>query len=302
MVLLNELGGDKPILELGVSGQVAEEVDVGVQPTNVVLGEGSVQLRKRRSTIRSPDYQLGDHGVVVHGHGIALLDASFNAEVRGWGRRAQVLQRAGAGNEVLGRILGVDASLESMSALLDLLLRHRQRESRRSQKLPFNKIGVRHHLRHWMLNLKASVHLHEVVLVRFRVHQELHSSGTNVVHRLGCSHGRPAEMLSQLFIQVRSGALLDDLLVTALDAAVTLVQVNGVAEGVCEDLHLDVTGTLDVLLDEDASVSKGAFGLLARALQVAKKVCSRPHNPHSLATAPKHWPNQTHRPDHISMK
>jgi hypothetical protein len=46
-----------------------------------------------------------------------------------------------------------------------------------------------------------------------------------------------------------------------LHRAVALVQVHGVAVGVGQDLHLDVLGPLDVLLQEDLAAPEGGGGL-----------------------------------------
>ena len=50
--------------------------------------------------------------------------------------------------------------------------------------------------------------------------------------------------------------LLDDLLMPALDRAVTLEQMDDVAVGIAEHLHLDMTRALDVFFDEHAFVGE----------------------------------------------
>ena len=74
-------------------------------------------------------------------------------------------------------------------------------------------------------------------------------------HRVG-AHPR-----AQVRVEVRRGRDLDDLLVAALHRAVALVQVDYVAAGVGEDLHLDVAGLDDGLLDEDGRVPERALRL-----------------------------------------
>ena len=65
------------------------------------------------------------------------------------------------------------------------------------------------------------------------------------------------------------GSLFDDLLVTTLEAALPLEQVQGLAGAVCEHLHLDVTGSLKEALDEQRVVSESGKRLATRRLEGA---------------------------------
>ena len=68
---------------------------------------------------------------------------------------------------------------------------------------------------------------------------------------------------------VGAGRLLEHLLVAALGRAVALEEVDDVAVGVGEDLHLDVAAGLDVLLDQHGVVAEGAAAPRAAAAAVA---------------------------------
>ncbi len=74
------------------------------------------------------------------------------------------------------------------------------------------------------------------------------------------SHRVRAEPLAQFRIQVWRGRDFDDLLVPALHAAVSLVEVNDVSLGVGQDLHLDVTRVGYGLLQEHRWVAEGRLG------------------------------------------
>ena len=54
-----------------------------------------------------------------------------------------MVQRAGGGQEIARRILGIDACLEGVAGQRDLFLRERQRLARGDSQLPFDKIGCR---------------------------------------------------------------------------------------------------------------------------------------------------------------
>ena len=63
------------------------------------------------------------------------------------------------------------------------------------------------------------------------------------------------------------GRLLDQLLVAALDRAVALAEVDHVALGVGEHLHLDVARVLQVALEVDAVVGEELLAFAGGALE-----------------------------------
>lgn len=74
-VLLDEARVHVALDELGVRGQLHEEVDVRVQADDVVLGEARAQLPQGARPVRAPHDELRDHRVVVHGHLVPLPHA-----------------------------------------------------------------------------------------------------------------------------------------------------------------------------------------------------------------------------------
>ena len=90
-----------------------------------------------------------------------------------------------------------------------------------------------------MLDLDARVHLDED-MAPGPVDKELHRAGVDVADRARERHGVGADPLPQVRIQVRRGRQFHHLLMPALHRAVTVEQVDHVARGVREDLHLDV--------------------------------------------------------------
>ena len=75
-----------------------------------------------------------------------------------------------------------------------------------------------------------------------------------------------------LGVERRRGGLLPDLLVAALQRAVALAEMDGVALAVAEDLHLDVARLLEVLLDVDGVVAEGGPGLGAGGRQRHRQI------------------------------
>ncbi len=81
------------------------------------------------------------------------------------------------------------------------------------------------------------------------------------------------------------GALLDDLLVAALDRALPFEEVHHVAVGVAQDLHLDVAGARHVGLDEHGPVAEGRGRLSLRGGHGVGEGVGALHHAHAPASA-----------------
>ena len=73
----------------------------------------------------------------------------------------------------------------------------------------------------------------------------------------------------------------------ALDGAVPGTEVDDVAVGVGEDLHLDMTGPGKVLLEIALGPPEALFRFSLRGLQGVRRVGGRGDHPHAPATAPE---------------
>ena len=62
-------------------------------------------------------------------------------------------------------------------------------------------------------------------------------------------------------VEIGRGRALDHLLMAALDRAVALEQMDEIAVGVAEDLHLDVARAAHQLLQIDLVLAEGGLGL-----------------------------------------
>mmetsp|Transcript_7497 Transcript_7497/g.19307 ORF Transcript_7497/g.19307 Transcript_7497/m.19307 type:complete len:224 (-) Transcript_7497:432-1103(-) len=138
-----------------------------------------------------------------------------------------------------------------------------------------------------MLHLETGVHLHEIKLLILGVHDELNGARADVAHRLGRTHGSLPQLASQLGAQTRGWGLLDDLLVSPLNRAVALEEVDGVAVLVGKHLHLDVAGPRDVPLEEHPVVSKGVARLAACRVELRQEFVGGQRDPHAFP-APSH--------------
>jgi hypothetical protein len=93
------------------------------------------------------------------------------------------------------------------------------------------------------------------------VDQELSSSGVPVLDTLCKPDSVGKNSITGLNWKIFCGSNLDDLLVTTLDTAVTLVEMDDVALVVTEKLDFNVLGLVEEALDEDGSVTESRFGL-----------------------------------------
>ena len=76
----------------------------------------------------------------------------------------------------------------------------------------------------------------------------------------------------------------DDLLMSALDRAITLVQVHNVAEVISKQLNFDVLWIVKESLDEDRAVAKGIHRFRSGSFKRLLKTCLIPYDSHSPTT------------------
>ncbi len=131
------------------------------------------------------------------------------------------------------------------------------------QDLGADDINACHLFGDGVLDLHAGVHLDEVEFAAVHIHQEFDGAGAFVVHMLADLLSEVAELFTLGLRKVGSGRALHDLLVAALNGAVTFPQVVDVALLITKDLHLDVTGADDHLFEITFAVAESGFGLAA---------------------------------------
>ena len=107
-----------------------------------------------------------------------------------------------------------------------------------------------------MLDLETGVHFQEVVAAILG-QKELNRAHVLIVRAAGEAAGRARKRAAELGVHRHRRALLDDLLVPALDGALALAEGDDVAEAVRDDLHLDVAHVLELRLEIDAIVVEG---------------------------------------------
>src|SRR5215212_3353138 len=173
---------------------------------------------------------------------------------------------AGTRGEVACSVLRVQARLDGVASPGDVFLREGKRLAGCYADARLYDVYPRDLFRHGVLDLDAGVHLQEVELVPgfALLDQELDGTDVVVADGPGGGEGGFAHLLAYLRVYSGARALLQKLLVAALDRTVPLSEVDRVAVFVPHDLYLDVAGGLKVLLDVDRAVPEVRLTLPAR--------------------------------------
>ena len=118
---LDEVGGVDAPAELGVVQHGFLERDGGLDSLDDVLVECPVHFVHGIAAAGAEGDQLGDHGVVMGRDGVAGVGVAVEAHAASAGGEVHI-NLAGAGTEVIPRILGIDAALYGVATDLDVAL------------------------------------------------------------------------------------------------------------------------------------------------------------------------------------
>ncbi len=133
-------------------------------------------------------------------------------------------------------------------------LRERQPLARSNAELPSHQIEPGDFFGHRMLDLQPRIHFDEPEAVfpqsAAAVGNELDRAGAGVTHGACSLYRRGAHLRPQAIRHAGRRRFLDDLLVTALQRAIALAEMNGVAVIVGENLDFNVARRVHVFLDE----------------------------------------------------
>src|ERR1019366_5144837 len=230
--------------------------DVGPDAGDRVLDQRAAHPADGQLPSRAPDDQLGDHRVVAGGDHPRSGERRIDPDPR-TGGLVVAGDPARRGHEAVAVVLGIDPAFDGMTPGHQVLLAELEVLAGRDPQLFGDKVHGVHGLRDGMLDLQPRVHLQEEELT-LGVDQ-LHRAGVDIADRARGGDGDLTHALPGLRVDDDRGRLLEDLLMAALDRAFALAEVNDIAVGVGEYLDLDVPRFLDVALEKDGGVAKGAL-------------------------------------------
>ena len=196
--------------------RAVEREDRG-QALDVELGQRAAGPLQRLLAGGAGDDQLGQHRVELAADHRTGLDAGVDAHA-GAGRRLELGDRAGGGQEAAAGVLAVDAELEGVPARRRVL-GDVERLAVGDAELLAHQVDARGLLGDRVLDLQAGVDLEErdqAVLAD----QVLDGARAVVAGLLADALGGLVDLLALLVGQERRGRLLDELLEAALQRAV----------------------------------------------------------------------------------
>lgn len=160
-------------------------------------------------------------------------------------------------------------------------------------KLPFNQVLACNHLCHWMLNLKSSIHFHEVKLVTGGIKNKLDRSCIIISNSLSCFNCCLSNLGPKLSID-GWWSLLDNLLMPSLDGAIPLVKVDIISMFVSKNLNFDMPWLLDVFLDKHMVITETLHAFPLCRIELIEELWLLHDDSHSLTTSSKrgfehHW-------------
>ena len=262
--------------------QRRQERDVGDDAANVGLLQPAVEPLDRGLAGRRPRDHLGQHGVVVGRHGIAIAITGIDPQAVDGIGRAPGPDPADRRHEILLRVFRIDPRLDGVAVQLDLVLRQRQLFAERHPQLPLHQVDAGDQFGHGMLDLQAGVHLDEEHFLA--VGDEFDGAGADIVHRGGGLARGGADGLALRGIERRRRRFLDHLLVPPLQRAFALEERQQIAMAVADDLHLDVARVLRRYFSISMRSSPNAA--LASRLALTIAAASSPAELHHAHAAP----------------
>src|SRR6185369_9805285 len=255
--------------------------DVGDEAIDDQLVECDPATGDRGRPVRAPDDELTEKRIVEGRDLIAAVQVRVHPHVRASGC-VVALDDAGAGLELVLRVLCVDAEFDGVAAQRDVRLREAERFARRDPDLGGHEIEPGQDLGDGVLDLDPAVDLDEEE-VADGVDQELERPDVLVAGRDGGLDGTFREVRPGRVREGRRRGLLEDLLMPALDGAVALAHVDAVAVSVDRDLDLDVAVLVEPFLEVERVVAEGGLGLGAADPQDRLELAPGPDHAHPLA-------------------
>lgn len=144
----------------------------------------------------------------------------------------------------------------------DILLFKSKWVTSSNEDLLLNQIDASNLLSNWMLYLESCVHFKEIEILVL-VHEELNGTSGSVTtggSQLNCLF---THLVSSCLVHNWAWSLFNNFLVSSLDWAFSLWQVNIVVMFITQDLEFNVSWFFDVLFNEDSSISKWWNGFLS---------------------------------------
>ena len=203
-------------------------------------------------------HDLREHRVEASGHLVAGSDPGIDADALA-ARPLDGEDGPRRRQEARLRVLGVEADLHRVAAQADVGLREPEPFAGRDPDLVGDEVSTGHQLRDGMLHLEARVHLQEEDVAAV-VEEELACPGADVSDLAPQGQRRLGQALPRRLTDGGRGRLLEHLLVSPLDGAIALAEVDAVPVSIEEQLDLDVSRPFEEPLQDQAGHPRTQHG------------------------------------------
>src|SRR5690606_18401641 len=235
------------LAETLIAYQLPVQWGVGLDAVDHQLVQGIAHPRQRLVTGGAVGDQLADQRVVVRRHLVTAVQVRVDPYAV-TARRVEVAHGARAW-QAAGGVFGVDLVLDGVLVYDHSLLLQALGQAATDLDLLLEDVDTGDHLGDRMLHLDTGVHLDEeelTVLV-----EKLEGAGAAVTQLDTGLYAAGLDFGTGLLVNARGRRFLDDLLVAALQRAVPIAQMNGIALTVGQHLNFHVTGIGQELLQVD---------------------------------------------------
>ncbi len=155
--------------------------------SDAILGQRAAHTQDRFGAVLAPYHQLGQQRIV---------EQALQPHARP-GRLGKAGDTTGLRQEVVIRIFGVDAALDSVPFEMNLLLTPTQPPARRDGQLLLDDVHAGDHFRDRMFDLQTGIHLQKIEVAR-PIEQKLDGAGVGITNRARRAHGHFAHSRAQL--------------------------------------------------------------------------------------------------------
>ena len=145
-----------------------------------------------------------------------------------------------------------------MTGQFDIFLLHGEWQSAGYPELLLDNVDAGHHFGHRMLNLNPGIHLDEKEL--FVLIEKFQCAGAPIFHQLAGLDTGFGNLVAHMLGNAGGWRFLNDFLVAALQGAVAVAQINGIALAVAQNLYFNVTGIFQEFFQIDCVIAKGGLG------------------------------------------
>ena len=278
------------VQERRVFQQVFHERNVRRHAADTEFTQGAVHTGNRRLGRLGPCRHLFQQAVVIAcDHRARIGRAAIQTDAHA-GRAAIGGDAAVIGDKVVQRVLGRHAALQGVPVQLHVILacdtcRLDKGLALGDQDLRAHDVDAGDFFGDGVFHLNAGVHLDEVKLARFHIHQEFDGARAFIVHLFGDAFAEVTQLFALGGGQIGGGGAFDHLLVAALNRAIAFPQVIDIASLIAKDLHLDVAGAHDHLFQIALAVAECGLGLTATFADFFLKLIRVHDRTHAATTA-----------------